>query len=147
MSPKCEIHTIDPTIGEQPSNLPSGKNIHFHPWGLAEKNDESYKTLPSIIKELGHTGREIDILKIDCEGCEWTSYAKWFDGNTIIRQIQIELHAGTEGKAPVSALSFVLFLRSKDYVIFHKEANILGCGGSCIENGFLLLDVEKNEKV
>jgi len=55
VSPECEIHTFDPTTGEQPSNLSAG-NIHFHPWALAGQ-----ETLPSIIKELGHTGREIDI--------------------------------------------------------------------------------------
>lgn len=147
VSPECEIHTFDPTIGDRPSNLPVGKNIQFHPWGLAFKDDGAYRTLPSIIKELGHTGREIDIFKIDCESCEWTTYTKWFDNKTIIRQIQIEVHEGTEGEAPVPAQSFMLFLQSKGYVIFHKEANILGCQGKCIEYAFILLDLKKDEKV
>jgi hypothetical protein len=69
---------------------------------------------------------------------------KWFDENTLIRQIQRELHEGTGGEAPVSAQSFMLFLKSKGYVIFHKEANTLGCGGKCVEYAFLLLDVKKN---
>jgi hypothetical protein len=69
VSPDCEIHTFDPTIGGQPSNLPAG-NIQFHPWGLAGQDNGTFKTLPAIINELGHTGREIDIFKIDCEGCE-----------------------------------------------------------------------------
>lgn len=60
VSPECEIHTFDPTTGKQPSNLPAG-NIHFHPWGLAGQENGVNKALPSIIKELGHTGsREID---------------------------------------------------------------------------------------
>lgn len=139
----CEIHTFDPTIGEQPSNLPAG-NIHFHPWGLAAQDNGTSKTLPTIVKELDHTGREIDILKIDCEGCEWDTYTGWFDGSTTIRQIQIELHGGTEEEPPTSAQSFMLFLKSKVYVIFHKEAKILGCAGACIEYAFLLLDLEKN---
>jgi hypothetical protein len=74
VSSECEIHTFDPTIGNHPSNLPVGKNIRFHPWGLAPENDGADKTLSSIIQELGHTGRDIDILKIDCEGCEWKTY-------------------------------------------------------------------------
>ena len=90
--------------------------------------------LPSILLQM-------DISKIDCEGCEWTTYTKWFDGKTTIRQIQIEVHAGTEGEAPVSAQSFMLFLKSKGYVIFHKEANIMGCQGKCIEYAFLLLNL------
>ena len=147
VSPECEVHTFDPTIGEQPSNLPVGKNIHFHPWGLASQDEGSYKTLPSIIKELGHTGREIDIFKIDCEGCEWDTYKSWFDGNTIIRQIQVEVHWGTEGAPPTSAQNFMLFLKSKGYVIFHKEPNIQSGGGSCIEYAFLLLNLENGHDV
>jgi len=144
VSPECEIHTFDPTIGEEPSNLPAG-NIHFHPWGLAAQDNGTSKTLPSIVEELGHTAREIDVFKIDCEGCEWETYKGWFDGTTTIRQIHIELHGGTEEEPPVSAQSFMLFLKSKGYVIFHKEPNIQFSGGSCVEYAFLLLDLEKDE--
>ncbi len=28
-----------------------------------------YKTMPQIMKELGHEERVIDVFKIDCEGC------------------------------------------------------------------------------
>ena len=140
VSPECEIHTFDPTIGEQPSNLPAG-NIHFHPWGLAAQDDGVFKTLPTIITELGHTGREIDIFKIDCEGCELNTYRGWFEGATNIRQIQIELHGGTEGRPPVQAQKLMLFLKSNGYVIFHKEPNIQHGGGSCVEYSFLRLNL------
>ncbi|KAL7477152.1 hypothetical protein ACHAW6_002966 [Cyclotella cf. meneghiniana] len=29
------------------------------------------RTLGKIIESMGHTGRTIDILRLDCEGCEW----------------------------------------------------------------------------
>jgi hypothetical protein len=146
VSSECEIHTFDPTIGEQPSNLPGG-NIQFHPWGLASRDNGTSKTLPSIIKELGHTGREIDIFKIDCEGCEWDTYKGWFDGSTKIRQIQLEVHGGTEDAPPTLAQNFMLFLKSKGYVIFHKEPNIQHSGGSCIEYAFLLLNLDNGHHV
>jgi hypothetical protein len=131
----CEIHTFDPTIGETPSNLPNYGNITFHPRGLATKDEGAYKTLPTVIKELSHETKEIDIFKIDCEGCEWTTFSHWFDRDIIIRQVFIELHMGT-AKAEndsLPALEFMAYLQSKRHVIFHKEPNTLGCKGACIE--------------
>ncbi len=43
----------------------------FHPWGLSNTDYPPFKSLPSIIRELGHEGREISILKIDAEGAEY----------------------------------------------------------------------------
>jgi hypothetical protein len=141
ISMDCEIHTFDPTVGDKPSNLPKYGNITFHPWGLAAKDEGANKTLPTIIKELGHNTREIDIFKIDCDGCEWTSFSKWFEGDVVIRQILIELHKGTvtAENNPPPALQFMNYLQSKGYVIFHKEPNTLGCRGACIEYSLLKL--------
>jgi hypothetical protein len=91
-----------------------------------------------MTRDLGHEGKVIDLLKIDCEGCEMTTFGTWFDEQTIIRQIQIEVHGGTAGG---SALRFFQFLRQKGYVIFHKEPNTIGCRGDCVEYSFLLLDM------
>ena len=33
ISPDCEIHTFDPTIGEHPSRKPA--KVNFHPIGIA----------------------------------------------------------------------------------------------------------------
>lgn len=61
----------------------------FHHWGLGtkEQSDESkktgnrrrrqFKTLQETMKELGHVGRRIDLFKIDCKGCEWTTYDRY----------------------------------------------------------------------
>lgn len=144
ISPDCEIHTFDPTVGEHPSKLPAYGNITFHPWGLGHEDHGAYKTLPSMIKELGHQLKEIDILKIDCEGCEWATFASWFEDGAPLsaRQILIELHNGTLGPHdPPISHEFISFLREKGYVIFHKESNTLGCKGACIEFSFLRLNI------
>ena len=61
----CETHTFDftlkkPFIGDQ--------YAIFHPWGLGlDDGGEVMKSMETIYKELGHHGRTIDVLKIDCE--------------------------------------------------------------------------------
>jgi len=140
ISSECEVHTFDPTVGNHPSNLPKNENITIHPWGLGATNQGAYKNLNTIINELGHAGKEIDIFKIDCEGCEFETVRSWFgDGSVAIRQILLEIHKGTEGAQPPPTQELMLFLESKGFVIFHKEPNIQYGGGLCIEYAFLRL--------
>lgn len=103
-----------------------------------------------IRKRLGHDNRVLNMLKIDCEGCEWTAYKTLFEGYhknraLLPRQIFIELHSGTAIKEKdesglSKAESFFRYMHEMGYVIFHKEPNTMGCKGSCIEYSFLLLD-------
>lgn len=137
----CEIHTFDHTIGEAPSNLPANRNVHFHPWGLAPSDQApNMKKMATIVRELGHDGREIDIFKIDCEGCEWETVKSWFRSGARIRQVLVEVHASTNDALPLPALEFMSFMKQQGYVIFHKEPNIAWSGGNCIEYAFLLLE-------
>jgi len=134
IGPHCDVHTFDP--GSSSSNKPA--SVTFHQWGLDNHDHGNYKTLASIARELGHDKDSVDIFKIDCEGCEWGTYEQWF--KTIHpKQVMIELHAGTTGNQPVPAERFMRYMRSKGYIIFHKEPNTLGCGGSCIEYAFVRL--------
>lgn len=101
----CEIHVFDPATRFARANDPTTKNIHYHPWGLLSTYDKenkskvwpagyggTYKTFPEILKELGHDNENtvIDILKIDCEGCEWSTYKDWITIGA--RQILVEMH-------------------------------------------------------
>ena len=73
VSSACEIHVFDHTVSN-PRNKPCG--VHFHPWGLGgarEPDGSDLKSLADIVVALGHKGRTIDVLKIDCEGCEWST--------------------------------------------------------------------------
>lgn len=98
-----------------------------------------YKTMPETVRVLGHVGRKIDIFKIDCEGCEWATFEAWFGEGVDIRQIQVEMHGGTDGNSPVFADRLLTHLRNLGYVVFHKEPNTIGCGGTCIEYSFVKL--------
>jgi hypothetical protein len=70
-----------------------------------------FKTFQETIVELGHEGGPIDIFKIDCEGCEWSTYKDWLGAD--LRQILIEVH-----KVPKIAQSFFSDLQRAGYVTF-----------------------------
>lgn len=107
----CEVHAFDPTIAKPPTDEPSLTNLHFHRWGLSGKTerngthevrgtldgkkvtDQAMFTLEDMMTELGHSGRQLTVLKIDCEGCEWAALSAvpaslW----SRIGQMSLELH-------------------------------------------------------
>lgn len=130
----CEIHTFDPTTFGGNSNKPP--YVHFHAWGLDGSTHGRYKTLQRITQELGH--RNVDIFKIDCEGCEWKTFMHWFNYIQPV-QVLVELHSGTTGASPVPAERFMRYMRKHGYAVFHKEPNTVGCKGACIEYAFVRL--------
>jgi len=135
----CEVHTFDPTL-KRP--FVGDEYAQFHPWGLgidgvnSTANGKTWtgKSFATIFKELGHISQTIDILKIDCEGCEYSTLPPLFDniasGMIHVNQLQIELH-GTKYE------NIANFFESADKAkmrIFHKERNQWGCNGyTCVE--------------
>ena len=97
------------------------------------------------MRRLGHQGRRLDALKLDCEGCEWHTYTGWFGQGVDVRQVQVELHEGThnaKGRIRPVADYFFTYLQDNGYVIFHKESNSQFSRGRCIEYAFLKLAKE-----
>jgi hypothetical protein len=148
----CEVHTFDPEMtGRKYGHLaPSG--VNYHNWGFKsekgpateqarfdpniDRNRGMFKTIKDTIKELGHEGRVIDIFKIDCEGCEWTTFDGWFDAGATLRQILVEVHK----TPPDKVNNFFLGMQKAGYVTFHKEPNIMWADGNCVEYAFLKLE-------
>lgn len=170
---QCEIHTFDPfTLGTKPSN----ENIHTHPWGLSLYdsitprlkwwNDEakSMRSLSSIKVALGHSNRDIDLLKVDVDGVEFGIFdnEEFWDGlrrnGVVFKQLLIEIHfegistdrftpdfltAAGEKKKRNSGEAIDRMLRSitsHGYVMFHKEVN-LAANDAC-EYSFIKLDIQ-----
>lgn len=133
----CEIHVFDYSQDYSRRKNP-GRNIHFHRWGLYGSSQPArgavWKTLPQIIHALGHQGRTIDILKIDCEGCEWESFQDWIALD--IRQILIETHSLPENKT--LGLKFFDSFIQNNYLMFSKEVNPWG-GGQYVEYSYIKL--------
>lgn len=100
-------------------------------------------SLSDIMSELGHTGRRIDIFKIDCEGCEWNSYKDFISENVDIRQIQIEIHGAANKPEDVTLSKFFQELLDRGFVPFYKEANSLPAArpaGTLFEYAFIRFD-------
>ncbi len=83
----CEVHAFDPTQNH-PALLPpppGGGAVHFHKLGLAAgtahdgSNSVHYTSIDTSLllpldklqERLGHAGRRISLLMLDCEGCEF----------------------------------------------------------------------------
>ena len=100
---QCEIHVFDPADSFARPGDVENKNIHYHAWGIVSSYDQEsksvvwpkgrgggFKTFAQTLEELNHKDRIMDIFKIDCEGCEWSSHKDWIGHG--MRQILIETH-------------------------------------------------------
>lgn len=136
ISPHCEIHTFDPSVGTDPSNWPKSRGVHFHPWGISHTTepDRHFFTMDDVVKKLGHQGRSIDIFKIDCEGCEYESFASWWSCDATLRQIQVEIH-GRKTDQPIGKTTFKGLLQN----VLTAVIGVLDLIGQCWpqENLFL----------
>lgn len=138
LAPQCEIHTFDGTMDIISTPLPEGlerKNIFFHNWNLGPECGQSEgthqtKCFEEILKLLGHSGKTISWLKIDCEGCEYDVLPNILLSQIKLDQLLIEVH-GTD--AEKIAKLFRTFTDA-GLMIFHKERNHWGClGYLCVE--------------
>jgi hypothetical protein len=165
--PHCEVHTFDPTLGTLPGD--GGANFlgkaysQFHDVGLGERPASGrtvgtnawrlkLRPLSGIIDKLGHAGRTIDILKIDCESCEWTAlqpaFAALADGRFRIGQLQIEMHLLKKKTSQDDVDSFMDAADRAGLRLFHKEPNVLHNDGyNAIEFSFIHRDFACSEFV
>lgn len=147
----CEIHSFD--ISSHNIRLGDFKDLlekvgaQFHPWGLGTKQQAetyalskqgpAYFTLQETMKMLNHSGRVVDIFKIDCEWCEWVTYHEWLSEGVNLRQILVETHY-----APMpEAQNFFYSLHDAGYVIFSREPNLY-MKGAGFEFAFLKLHTD-----
>jgi hypothetical protein len=128
LNSRCKIHTFDHTV--TPTGTPP--YVNFHRYGLGSESSGNILTMKDVIDMAGFQGKVIDVLKIDCEGCEFNVY-KEFSSSGFIRQILMEIHF--QNRESTDAL--LQAMHDHGYIIFHKEPNTYGCSGDCIEYAFL----------
>lgn len=91
------------------------------------------KTLPTIIKELGHEGRTIDIMKIDVEGSEYSFLENLMDMSggcpDYIDQLTLEWHHypfdpryGEGASPPINTLSTLLHACGLKNIYTHSQS-------------------------
>ena len=76
IGPHCEIHTFDfgnyaagaEKVGTRLHNGVNKTAVVYHQVGVGLDDPPKFKSLKTIVEELGHVNRTIDIFKIDCEG-------------------------------------------------------------------------------
>eukprot|EP01082_Thalassiosira_pseudonana_P003309 g2779.t1 g2779 contig12:785387-786361(-) len=102
----CDVFAFDPT-SKFSENVAPG--VTFHQLGLqgagvdvSTTHSVSYdaldpstlKTLGEIIKLMKHDGRKIDILRLDCEGCEWgvLKQLACSGESQLVKQLMVEMH-------------------------------------------------------
>jgi hypothetical protein len=132
-APNCQIHTFDGTMDIKSRPVPSDlkeKNIHFHNWNIDGKGGGNAKTIQDTAASLSIT--RVDLLKIDCEGCEYSVLPDVFESTLKVQQILNEIHL--ENNSPSDVASLFHAYDEAGFLVFSKERNHWGCSGwSCVE--------------
>ncbi|KAK3102749.1 hypothetical protein FSP39_013635 [Pinctada imbricata] len=96
----CDVYAFDPSMRSGDYN--KREHIHFYRLGLGDKNimtstksKWTLKTLKTLMKELGHENRRIDVLKMDIEGNEKQSLVEMIASDVLqnVLQLCIEFHS------------------------------------------------------
>ena len=137
-SDTCDIHVFAPGEISDTSrnNANTQSNIYLHNWGLkgssvpTNPGSGQFKTFRETVKELGHTDRDIDLMVLDCVGCEWDVMKDLFppsgyglssstaeaEGVGDIMQIVLNLY-----EKPANANELFQAMKLNNYAIYHKE--------------------------
>ena len=103
---KCDVYAFDPTSKFDTAAAPG---VTFHKLGLQGAgvdvstthsalydaiDPDKLRTLGEIRTMLGHEKRQVDVLRLDCEGCEWgvLKQLACSDDSSLVDQLMVELH-------------------------------------------------------
>eukprot|EP01134_Creolimax_fragrantissima_P000710 CFRG0710T1 len=146
-----EIHTFD--FGES-RNKPD--YVYYHQWGvggrdIVTEDGTTFRTLPTIMTELGHADKQIDILKMDIDGAECDVIIPTIKNGWLqrVNQLQMEIHLrgirnDPNSPSPEEVHDMMNLLRDTcNLEIFHKEPNINHGEAMCTEYAWVKVDWSK----
>jgi hypothetical protein len=90
-------------------------------------------TLKETVQKLNHDGRFVDMLRIDCDGCEWNTFPEWLSSGIEPRQLLVSIHGSPRNEDELFEM-----MERNNFAIFHREADTW-YGGMIQEYGFLRL--------
>jgi hypothetical protein len=169
----CEIHIFDPFNSGGYAYVPPPHitKIFVHDWGLAsydyqtsklqgyDNKEVTMKSLITIIKELGHENRPIDILKVDIDGLEFgifdnlTVWQEIENHNIEFHQLLIETHfvginVGTFHWRPhhykrygVEMDNLIRVISQQGFAIFHKDVSTAFVPNDACEYAFVRIHI------
>ncbi|GAQ90438.1 hypothetical protein KFL_006390030 [Klebsormidium nitens] len=126
----AEVHVFDCTLKEADVAKVTSLSplLVFHPWCLADETnqDNNVYSLTDIMLNLGHTF--VDVLKVDCERCEYTSFKSILKpqvSNPPIGQFLVETYNGAALEKDDHKIvdTFLRELESAGFQLFHLEPN------------------------
>ncbi|CAI7888861.1 unnamed protein product, partial [Closterium sp. NIES-53] len=148
-SVRTKAFTFDPFItATQQAHMRSLPFLHFHAIGVAgeeslayyhkQNPDYDFKTLAQLMLFLNHT--YVDVLKIDCEGCEVTETTCFYHTSTLTSlHFPPPLSSVTDWHGRITNTKVMLALlytfESLGYRLFHVETNPLCL--ICIEVAYI----------
>lgn len=138
---ECEVHLFDPRAKKWSDRQPKLPNLHVHAFGLASEGQETdtFRSYTSFLKQFGHTGRTVNLLKLDIERAEVNILPQIAQLPKRMRpqQILVEIHWKNTAKEYEVMDNVIVQLRDAGYVMFHTEHNFFA--SMCTEFSFLLL--------
>eukprot|EP00243_Klebsormidium_subtile_P003781 TRINITY_DN17387_c0_g1_i1.p1 TRINITY_DN17387_c0_g1~~TRINITY_DN17387_c0_g1_i1.p1 ORF type:complete len:325 (+),score=67.59 TRINITY_DN17387_c0_g1_i1:314-1288(+) len=142
-----EIHVFDHTLNsEQQARMKANEKFKYHAIGLGGAQKEG-RLLPlmTIMETLKHSF--VDVLKIDCEGCEFSVFPAIFQAfegrDPPFGQIQLEVHE-YHGDVWDNVRDLLTLIESRGYRMFHIDMN-WECK-ECMEVAFIHESVVRSNK-
>ncbi|XP_076075803.1 putative methyltransferase-like protein 24 [Mytilus galloprovincialis] len=129
------------SFGMNTTDFKRGNIKWFHNLGLSDKsgiygnNKWKVSTLQDIFKELNHTSKTLDILKIDIESMEWQSLPNMIKTGALTntKQLLVEFHRGSASLQMLQTLRSVYKEGFRIYWYHRNPAKINIIKGKFIE--------------
>ncbi|XP_032235023.2 uncharacterized protein LOC5510066 [Nematostella vectensis] len=158
----CHVYSFDPTNGMEEHRRSDG--VYFYDTGLSTTDQERTngseydrqdkdmwraRTLASIVKELNHTKRLIDVVKIDIEWDEWNCLPQMLADGTLrrhARQLVIELHCSDKDPSALRKYySTIRWLQRQSFEVASMHKN--PTNGDCFEMLFINTRIRKRRRL